>query len=524
MVLTDYDVQASRTAGAPVARSSVTASELWDRVLSVSAALRHRGVREGDVVAVQLPTWHEYLVAHLAAYAAGATTMPISPIYRSREVGRQLALSNATVLVVPSSYGGFDYIEMGVALKRETPSLRHVVVVGDARSHSETSWGELIAQGRSLPEREQIARGAFAPAVDALMLLNFTSGTTGMPKGVMHSVATVSAAVDAGIERMRLTPDDVLLIAVTLGHAGGFLNGMYMPLLLRAKAVYMDLWDAGVALEVIERERITYGPMMPTFLFDLVRHERFDAANIRSWKKARVSGGAISRSVMASLQERLPDLKLFPGWGLSETLYITCGGPDDPPHKRSDTDGHVLEGASIEIRDATFERSLGPNVDGEIVVTAPSVMIGYYRQEELTRAAFTKDGWLKTGDLGHIDDEGYLVMVGRSKEIIVRGGENVPAVELEHLLMEHEKVATAVVIGYPDARLGEKVCAVVECKDPAQPLTFEEMRAYLVRRELTKQFIPEHLVLVDSLPKTSVGKIKKHELCLQIADKLPSVN
>lgn len=521
VVVTDYDVHASKAAGAPVTRSSCSVRQLWELTLGVGAALRQRGVQPGDVVAVQLPTWHEYLAAHLAAYAIGATTMPISPVYRSREVARQLELSHATVLFVPAAYGSFDYIEMASALKRETPALRHVVVVGNSRQHGEIAWSELVEQGRELPERARIAAGAYAPGVDSLMLLNFTSGTTGVPKGVMHSVSTVSAAVYAGIERMQLTSQNVLLIAVTLGHAGGFLNGIYMPILLKAKAVYMDLWDAGIALDIIERERISYGPMMPTFLFDLIRHERFDRADISSWKRSRVSGGSISRSVMGTLQQRLPHLRLLPGWGMSEALYVTCGGPDDPPHKRIETDGRPLQGARIEIRDSTFERRLPPNVDGEIVIRAPSVMLGYYGQDELTRAAYTPDGWLKTGDLGRLDDDGYLVMVGRSKDIIVRGGENVPAVELEHLLMEHEKVARATVVGVPDARLGEKVCAVVECKPGVQPLAFDEMRDYLARRELTKQFIPEYLVLVDSLPNTSVGKVQKHEVRRLIADKLP---
>lgn len=523
VAVTDYDVHASRSAGMPVVRSRVTVAQLWDICTAVGASLRDRGVRPGDVVAVQLPTWHEYFAAHVAAYAIGAATMPISAVYRTREVARQIESSKASVLIVPAAYGSFDYIAMGSALKRETPTLRHVVVVGHERSHDETTWDELVAKGRELPEREQVARGDHALPLDSLMLLNFTSGTTGVPKGVMHSVATVSAAVHDGIERMQLTPEDVLLIAVTLGHAGGFLNGIHMPLLLKARAVYMDLWDAGIALDIIERERVSYGPMMPTFLFDLIRHERFDRTDIRSWKKSRVSGGSISRSVMATLQERLPDLKLLPGWGLSEALYITCAGPDDPQPKRTMTDGRPLRGAHVEIRDSTFEQRLDVNVDGKIVVHAPSVMLGYYLQDDLTRAAFTKDGWLKTGDLGHLDEDGYLLMVGRSKEIIVRGGENVPAVELEHLLMEHEKVAGVAVVGVPDPRLGEKVCAVVQCKDGAAPLTLDEMRNHLVRRELTRQFIPEYLVLVDSLPRTSVGKIRKHEVRRLIRDELAPI-
>lgn len=527
VVVTDYDVHASRAIGSPVVRSSVTARELWDTVLAVAASLRSRGIREGDAIAVQLPTWHEYLAAHLAAYAVGAVTVPISPIYRARDLGRQLALSGAKALVIPGAYGNFDYVGMAAGLRAEVPSLQLVVAVGNEPSSGAVLWRELVAGGGAescCADREAIARGEFVRPVEAFMLLNFTSGTTGVPKGVMHSCATVCAAVGAGIDRMRLSRDDVLFVAVTLGHAGGFLNGIFMPLLLQAKVVYMDLWDAGVGLAIIERERVTYGPMMPTYLFDLVRHPGFGRADIGSWRKARVSGGAISRAMMASLQERLPALRLFPGWGMSETLYATCGGPDDPPAKRNQTEGRPLAGVAIEIRDGSFLQRLGVDVDGEIVVRAPSVMLGYYRQDELTRAAFTDDGWLKTGDLGHLDADGYLVMVGRSKDIIVRGGENVPAVEVENLLMEHAKVASAVVIGVADPRLGEKVCVVVECKNLADPLTFDEMRSYLVARELTKHFIPEHLVLVDSLPKTPVGKVKKHEVRALVAGKLAPVN
>ena len=510
-----------------MARAPITTAALWQQVLGAAVSLRRLGLGRGDVIGVQLPTWHEYLAMHIAANAVGATTMPISPIFRQREVGRQVALAQARMLVVPAAYGQFDYLAMARGLQREYPCLRELLAVGGtvdaAAAAGALSWSTLVAQGQDAnaeAEREALARGEFAPAPGEFMLLNFTSGTTGVPKGVMHTWQTLSAAVGAGIERMQLTADDVLLTAVTLGHAGGFLTGMFMPLLLGARVVYMDHWDAGVALGVIERERVSYGPMMPTFLFDLLRHERFGSTDLSSWRKARVSGGSISRATMASLQDRLPALKLLPGWGLSEGLFLTCGSPDDPAPRRSHTDGRALRGVELQIRDSLFTHPVGAGSVGEIVVRAPSLMLGYFGQPELTAAATTADGWMKTGDTGQLDDAGYLVMVGRSKDIIVRGGENVPAVEVEHLLMEHPKVVDAVVIGLPDERLGERVCAVIECRQGLEPIGFEEMREHLVQHELTRQFIPERLVLVPSLPRTALGKIRKHELKAQILAEL----
>jgi len=483
-------------------------------VVGVAASLRNLGVGRGDVVAIQLPSWHEYLAAHLAAYAAGAVTMPISPIYRERDVARQLEISAASVLVVPSGYGNFDYLAMADVLRGRVGTLRHVIAVGapGGACGACLRWEDLARDGHGLEVADAVARGAFAPAADEFALLNFTSGTTGVPKGVMHSVGTISAAVRAAGGRMEIGSSDAILIAVTIGHAAGFLNGMYLPLLRRARAVYMDLWEPRAALRIIEKERITYGPMMPTFLYDLVRHPGFMEADLSSLTRARVSGGAISRPIMATLQAKLPHLKLLPGWGMSEASYLTCGSPRDAADKLSGTDGRALGHATIEIRDPTFTHPVAPGEPGEIVVRGPSVMLGYYRQEALTAAAFTPDGMLKTGDVGRIDADGFLIMVGRSKDLVIRGGENVPVVEVENLLMEHPRVESAAVIGVPDARLGEKVCAVIESAPHAQPLTLDEMREHLVRRQLTRQFIPEYIVHVPRFPRTSLGKVKKQEL------------
>ncbi len=522
-VVVDYDVSASKKAGHPVTRTSLTGEQLWDKVIRAAAYLRLQGVKADDVVAVQLPTWHEYLVTHLAAYAIGAITMPISPIFRAHDLSKQLELSRAKVLVIPSAFGSFDFCKMALKLQQEHESLTVVLAVGSLEPPAMPHWQEVMRIGGAVEHRslrDEIASGVHARRPDDLMLLNYSSGTTGNPKGIMHSTRTVLAAVSAAANRLELTAQDSVLVAVTIGHAAGYLNGMYLPLWLGAKVVYQDGWDADVALHVLAEEAVTYMPAMPAFLYDLAYHPRFTVTNLQKWTKARVSGSAISRPLMAVLQEHVPHLKLCPGWGLSEVFFASCGSPHDPVEKRNTTEGKLLDGYKVEIRDPKSWEPCSTGTSGEIVIKAPSLMLGYFKQEELTANAFTPDGWLKTGDLGNLDSEGYLTLVGRSKELIIRGGENLPVVEVEQLLRSHEKIADVALIGIPDERLGEKACAVVTCKPDREALTFIEMKQFLVDRCLTNQFIPEYLVCVDEMPKTAVGKIKKFELRQDVLAKL----
>jgi len=515
LMIVEVDVYASRREKKPVKRGAITWGQFWDVVLGVATALRQHGIKPGDVVAIQLPTWHEYIAAHLATYALGGITMPISPIFRGRDVARQLTLGKAKAFVVPTTYGNFDYLGMAQELRRDLPWLETLIVVGDSAPADTLRWADLVAAG-NVPaladERARIAAGTYVQPLDSFTLFNFTSGTTGDPKGVMHSTASISASVAGAMTRMQLTGDDVLFVALTLGHAAGFLNGIYMPLLTGAKVVYMDLWDTDIALRVIESERVTYGPAMPTYLFDLANHPDFGKIDISSWRVSRVSGGAITRSLMADLQKRLPHLHLCPGWGMSEALYVTAASPDDTPEKRNLTEGKPLDGFAMRILDSTFTREMPPGERGEIVIKTPSLMLGYCQQEELTKAAFLPDGWMKTGDLGYFDADGYLVIAGRSKELIIRGGENVPIVDVQNLLGEHPNIETAVLVGVPDPRLGEKVCAVIERKDASQPFGLDDMRAFLDSKKLTRQFIPEYVVLADYLPRTAIGKVKMHEV------------
>lgn len=512
----DYDINASRAVGAgvPFEPRSTTHAEFWERSLALAAALREQGVAPGDIVAVQLPNRHEFVTLHLALYAIGAVTMPVSPIYRSLDISRMLAISSARALVVPSSFGSFNHVEMARTVAPELPALRMLIEVGEPSDvEGVHNVAELIEHGHGLSRvRDEIGTGAFLAPANSAILLNFTSGTTGEPKGVLHSRETIASSVIATMDRLRLSEADTGFVAATLGHAGGFLNGIYMPLLGGLRVVFMDVWDPGLALQILTAQRVTYGAMMPPYLVDMTRHADFAKADLASWRVARVSGGVIPRGVMDTLHQRLPQLRLCPGWGMSETLYITCAGPDDPVEKRNVTDGRPVGTCEVQIRDPLDEgRTLPPSTAGHIVVRAPSVMLGYFDRPELTADMTSADGWFKTGDLGVLDSDGYLTIRGRLKDIVLRGGENVPVVEVEMLLMTHPKVKAVSIVGIPDERLGEAVCALVVCDTALTPMEFDEMRTFLADAGLTRQFIPEHLVLCSALPVTAHGKVRRSD-------------
>jgi cyclohexanecarboxylate-CoA ligase len=493
-------------------RGSCTWAELARVVERVAHGLAAHGVEPGRVIACQLPNWSEFVVLLLAAMRLGAVVNPIPPIYRASELRFMLGRLEAVAAIIPGVFRGFDHPAMLAALRTEVPSLEHVFVARGQPADgmqpftalTDTAW-EARAGRRALP----------GTAPDAVHEIVFTSGTTGEPKGVMHTPTTILASVVPVIERLELSERDVILMASTFAHQTGYLYGFSATLVLGATGVWLDVWSAETAATLIERQRVTFTMGATPFLRDLTYVPgRHDFSSLRVFISA---GAPIPRPLVADARARL-GCAISPGWGMSENGLVTCCGPGDPEGKVLTTDGSPVRGMELAIVDAD-ERPLPPGVEGDLLVRGASQFVGYFKRPDFTRDSHTADGWFRTGDRGRLDADGYLSITGRTKDLIIRGGENIPVAEVEGVLFTHPGVAGIAIVGMPDPRLGERACAFVIPKDD-QRLTLAELVAWLERHQLARQKFPERLELVPEFPMTPSGKVQKYRLRQMLADRL----
>jgi cyclohexanecarboxylate-CoA ligase len=489
-----------------------TWAELARTVERVAHGLAAHGVAPGRVIACQLPNWSEFVVVLLAAARLGAVVNPIPPIYRASELRFMLKRLEAAAVVIPGVFRGFDHAAMLAALRPEVPSVEHVFVARGTPGPGMQAFGALT----DTAWEARAGRGGL-PGTDpnAVHEVIFTSGTTGEPKGVMHTPNTVLANVAPVIERLGLSERDVVLMASTFAHQTGYLYGFCATLMLGATGVWLDVWSAETAARLVERERVTFTMGATPFLRDLTYVPgRHDFSSLRVFISA---GAPIPRPLVADARRRL-GCTISPGWGMSENGLVTCVGPGDPEEKVLTTDGSPARGMELAIVDAGG-RPLPPDTDGELLVRGASQFVGYYQRPDFTKESHTADGWFRTGDRGRIDADGYLSITGRTKDLIIRGGENIPVAEVESVLFTHPKVAGVAVVGMPDARLGERACAFVIPEGGTAP-TLAELVAWLEGHQLARQKFPERLELIKEFPMTPSGKVQKYRLRQLIAERL----
>jgi cyclohexanecarboxylate-CoA ligase len=483
------------------------------RVERVAHSLRAHGVERGSVISCQLPNWNEFVLVLLAAARLGAIVNPIPPIYRANEVRFMLGLLESQVMVIPAVFRGFDYPAMLGALRPEAPRLEHVFVArggdpgGGMQSFdvlTETAW-EARAGRRPLP-------GTDPNAVHEIM---FTSGTTGEPKGVMHTPNTTLSTLYSAIERLQFSERDVVLMPSTLGHQTSYLFGYCLTLLLGATAVWMDVWNAAEAARLIEAEGVTFTMGATPFLRDLTYLET--SHDLRSLRLFISAGAPIPRPLVQDARARLR-CAISAGWGMTENGLVTCNGLADPADKVFATDG--VPWSSMELRvvgpDGVDARS---GDEGDLLVRGAAQFVGYFKRPGFTAEAYTADGWFKTGDRAKLDGDGYLSITGRSKDIIVRGGENIPVAQVENILYTHPKIAGVAIVAMADVRLVERACAVVIPRE-GQSLTLPEVIAFLERHQLARQKFPERLEVVREFPMTPSGKIQKYRLRQLVAERI----
>jgi cyclohexanecarboxylate-CoA ligase len=490
------------------ARGRLTYQDLLRQSDDCAMGLLDLGVRRGDAVLVQLPNWFEFVVATLALERIGAVINPVAPIFRERELRAMLRLAAPVAAIFPSSFRGWDYATMFAELQSETPSLRWLIGIDTPESQHITSWQRLLEQGTNLAKYSHALQW-LRPGPNDITELMFTSGTTGEPKGVLHTANTLNSAAAACIRDQCLTGDEVIHMASTLGHQTGFLYGVRLPLLLGATAVYQERWDADAFIRLVDEEHITLTLGATPFLADTLRACRASGSRVRSLRTFVCGGAPIPKPLADEVVAYLA-CRLVPAWGMTEIAIVTSVQPADPPGKLVTTDGRRCPEMDISIRDSAGSE-LGPGQEGDLFARGSHTFVGYIQGRAFTEQCFTSDGWLKTGDRATRDADGYIRITGRTKDIIIRGGENVPVKEIEDVLLRHPKVRNVALVGVSDPRLGELGCACIVL-EPGETLMLDELLTFLAEQQVTRQFWPERLEVMLELPITPSGKVQKFRL------------
>ncbi len=489
-------------------RTALSYRQLRNLVDRIALGFTRLGVGKGDVVSCQLPNWWEFLAIHLAAVRIGAVTNPLMPIFRHREVEYMMGFAETRLAIVPRRYRGFDYPAMMEEVRGNLPGLDQVLVVGGPaapdsfeRELLQRRWEDELDGATVFAERKMDP--------NAVVQVMYTSGTTGTPKGVMHISNTLLACLKNFADSYHLTGNDNILMGSPLAHQTGFLVGLLLPIYLGAKTVYLDIWNAAQALRLVQDEGISFTMGATPFVADMA-HAPEAAQYDTSTLKTFVTGGAPIPRVVAEHARKTLGCKVYGVYGMTESLLATVSVPEDPPEKIYETDGAPKPGVEVRLVDSEG-KPVGIGEEGEVQTHGVYNCCGYLKREDLTRQTISEDGWLSSGDLARMDADGYIRISGRSKDIIIRGGENVPVVEVEELLYQHPAIQDAALVGMPDPRMGERGCLFVTLV-PDGRFGMDELRRYLDEHRMARQYWPERLEIREQLPRTPSGKIQKFKL------------
>lgn len=478
----------------------LTFRELGRMVDVAAGTLRRWGVGRGDVVSIQLPNWWEFVVIALACIRVGAAANPMVPILREREVRYMVGFCDAKVLVVPKVFRSFDHAVMARGLLETLPQLDQVVVVdGDGPDGFEQS---LLGGADTVPYDP--AAPALLP--DDLLVLMYTSGTTGEPKGVMHTSNTVNGNVLRFAEGLGLNGDDVFFAATPVGHMTGYGIFVLLPMMLGNTLVLQDIHDPHAGVRIMEAQGVTFSAGATPFLADLCDAAISDGIRPSKLRRFYCAGAPIPPALV---QRARRELKLTTSsvWGMTEIIAGTMTEPEDD-EKAWTTDGRALPGLEVKVVDDSG-RELPRGQTGRLLVRGASMFCGYLKRPELY--AVDADGWFDSGDLARMNDQGYIRITGRTKELLIRGGENVPVIEIENLLMQHPAIAGVAIVGFPDARLGERGCAFVVPRAGHQ-VDLPAIQAWLEQANVAKPFWPERVETIAELPHTASGKVQRFVL------------
>ncbi|WAH42777.1 AMP-binding protein [Alicyclobacillus fastidiosus] len=474
----------------------------------VASKLVELGVEPGDAVAYQLPSSWEFIALTLGLWRISATPCPLLPSLREREVKFIMQSSGSKLLIVPDEFRKFSYRQLVDAIRDELPVLEHVFVLPQSVRRPEVSdmGGLLTGETIDLTSRR--------PGPNTYSELLYTSGTTGEPKGVLHTHQTLSSALLAHTTTLSLTADDRIWAPSPLAHQTGFLYGMLVSFYLGATGIYQAIWNVDTARAAIEEHGATFVQAAMPFLADLTRSE-VPPKGLRIFV---ATGAAVPRQLAREARAALA-CNVTGGWGSTEACLVCVGRPSDPAEKLAGTDGRVIDGMAIRIVDDEGN-VVPPGVEGSYQVKTPAMFATYLHHHEWYEESHAGDGFFDTGDLALIDEDGFLKLTGRKKDVVNRGGEKIPVVEIEDLLYQHEAIADVAVVAMPDPRLGERACAYIVVNDGHEAPELSQITDFLGDRGMAKIYWPERVEVIDEMPRTASGKIQKYVLRNDITEKL----
>lgn len=487
--------------------SQMSARDINIQARALASALQQRGLVAGDVISCQLPNWPEAVVVDMAAAMLGLVCNPIIPIYRDAEVAYILKDAGTKVFFIPTEFRNFDYVAMVERHRGELPDLAHVVTVRGTAPGC-IAFDELLGDGVVF-ER---------PAVDpnAVKLIMYTSGTTGRPKGVLHSHNTIDTENQAFSKFLGLDQDDVILMPSPLTHITGYLYGIQLPIVLGAPAVLMEMWNAKVAADLIDSHGVTFTIAATVFLQELTEFARINDRPLPSLRYFPCGGAPVPPEIIFNAHKSFARCVCARCYGSTEAPTVTLGVNSREQERLGAATEGLVVGHEIKLVDEKGV-PVPVGVEGEIITRGPELCLGY--ADPAHNEAFDDEGYFHTGDLAVMTVDDCLVITGRSKDLIIRGGENISPRGVEDALHEHPAVYEAAVVAMPHPRMGETGCAYIVLAEGAT-LTFKDMISALDKTGMAKQKYPERLEIIDAFPRTAAGKIRKNVLREMIAEKI----
>ncbi|KKB35190.1 class I adenylate-forming enzyme family protein [Bacillus thermotolerans] len=480
----------------------ITYSALHREALEVAIGLHRLGVRKGDRVAVSLPAWYEFIVAVFAIAKVGGILVPFNTRYREEEAEHILRDSGAKVVLFTKEYDGVNHFEQFQSIQKRVESLQYLITVRFYHSGL-ISYDELREAGvnQALPEV------AIDVEEDVFSII-YTSGTTGKPKGAMLTHHNLVSSMINSCIGINIQTDDVFLHASPFFHVMG-LAGILRLVGSETKAVILEKYQVEKALQLIEQEKVTIHSGVPTIFILELNHPNFSSYDLSSLRVSIMAGAPCPVEVIRRIKEEM-GCPVLVSFGMTETSPIlTMTSFEDDEIIQAETVGRALAGVELKVVDEN-RKEVRENEVGEIACRTEGLMKGYYNLPEKTREVIDEDRWFYTGDLGTIDGDGYVRIIGRKKDLVIRGGYNIYPSEIEEVFYTHPSVNEAAIIGLPDTVLGEVSCAAITLKEHADA-TVEELEQF-IKQQVADYKAPDHIVIVEELPKTPSGKIMKFVL------------